>query len=551
MELARPLGDCKSADITDTTSLDILRLLDDDSPIIRRITVMIPYGMLDAALVSDEDLGRIGRAIAKNTNLTTLRLCCAINLNKDSSRHALHFLDMVGKNRHIRHFSLHGGYGFDAIETEAFGHLSSFIKNNENLESFEITHGTTPEVVGFLVDALERRSGHPLKKITLNYSGVKDDDVKEMMSFFMNNPSKAPGRICLDHNNFGDNGCFHISKFVRKSGNIFKEIGLRGNKMGPCGLRCIASALTYHATSLERFSIGENHKIGDPGVIAFVEAFASYSNSIPSHLAIEEINIGPEGMKSLGIALARQSYPIESLHLKFNHIGDYELMSFLECFRSNPSLIPKTLDLTANCLGHWGLVVISDLLRNRCCSLERLNMANTDPVPYDTVSYAVNSVKCNSTLRELNIDTCGLADEKCLDLLSSVVCDTTSIQSTYLSNHTLVKFGNCSSREISLLLAVNSNPNKSLIARHKVIYHHFAKNFRLDLFQDMQPAVLVEVLTYVYRGFACCDKNEKEQKHAAKTPGNLHRVDGLLNNSLGVTFLILKNCPVIMYGRKK
>ena len=82
-----------------------------------------------------------------------------------------------------------------------------------------------------------------------------------------------------------------------------------------------------------------------------------------------------------------------------------------------------------------GWRVLSTLLENQNLALRLLSIARNDIDDESAISFA-NVLSRNNTLETLYLDSSGITSEG-WDAFAKVLCDTSSVNSTYLSNHTL------------------------------------------------------------------------------------------------------------------
>ena len=85
-------------------------------------------------------------------------------------------------------------------------------------------------------------------------------------------------------------------------------------------------------------------------------------------------------------------------------------------------------------LNGWKRVAVS-LLEVPESNLKRLDVSCNRNIGNDGSLFA-NALKSNSTLKMLYLEGCGVTDEGWASF-SNLLCDTSSVNSTYFSNHTL------------------------------------------------------------------------------------------------------------------
>ena len=86
-----------------------------------------------------------------------------------------------------------------------------------------------------------------------------------------------------------------------------------------------------------------------------------------------------------------------------------------------------------------------------------------------------------------------------IEALSSTLCDRTSIESTFNSNHILerAEWTFYYNSDIELLLKLNKNADKVEVARQKIIKYYFLEDNNLHELGRMDVGLLPRVLEYV------------------------------------------------------
>ena len=153
-----------------------------------------------------------------------------------------------------------------------------------------------------------------------------------------------------------------------------------------------------------------------------------------------------------------------------SNITDDQLLPIVEAIRGHSLL--ERLSLLHNNIGDTGCETLATL-RN----LTFLNIADNDITDEGMIAFA-NSISENSCLRELDLDDDYsanpfefrvVAEDFCRSL-----CNTSNINTIYLSNHTLESipsYQNKGSKLVSLLKLNKSTTNKRHVAIKKILLH--------------------------------------------------------------------------------
>jgi len=171
-----------------------------------------------------------------------------------------------------------------------------------------------------------------------------------------------------------------------------------------------------------------------------------------------------------------------------------------------------------------------------------LHLSGIGQISDDAMIYIASSLQGNLTLKGLRIHARGLT-AGVLNPLSTLLCDTTTISSTYNSNHTLkcIKINDWIDETICSYLELNKKyPEKGLVATAKIIKYHFAHNFQLGNFESMEASLLAQIVSYVNRGFQVCDKAFFKERLGRNVNGDR------ANNNLIVNFLMVRYIPAFL-----
>ena len=133
----------------------------------------------------------------------------------------------------------------------------------------------------------------------------------------------------------------------------------------------------------------------------------------------------------------------------------------------------EQLDFTFNDIGHAGCETIATLLRDPNCNLRRLELSANRRINAEGATVLTNSLANNTTLRELWLLSNPI-DSSAEDIFSRVLCNTSTIDNTYLSNHALEYLGIplTEGDDLALLLQLNREANKSHVAIKKILNYH-------------------------------------------------------------------------------
>ncbi|KAL7459867.1 hypothetical protein ACHAWC_011873 [Mediolabrus comicus] len=310
-----------------------------------------------------------------------------------------------------------------------------------------------------------------------------------------------------------------MMEFFKYNGNLTK-IELSECILGDDGANELAAALREctHKQSLRTVRLDDN-ELRLRGLKQIVKVLMLHPNL--EGLTISENNVGREGCRVLGRYLVAMKEKLKDLNVSYNRIDDVGLSLLLEgltvrWLSSSTSSSPwgvlgngehtyvgtkkkyalKQLCLTGNSsITSSGLRILTSLMSTPNCQLEQLWLYHMN-IGDEGAAVLTDGLVKNKTLRKLwfNPTTCGITSTG-WEGFNTMLCDTSSINTTFLSNHTLQLIGkhysNYSSaddqipREIRRHLRMhnklaNSSPSK--IAKLKILQQH--KNMRMDPFLE-------------------------------------------------------------------
>ena len=144
-----------------------------------------------------------------------------------------------------------------------------------------------------------------------------------------------------------------------------------------------------------------------------------------------------------------------------------------------------------------GWVDFSTVLRNPTSALEVIYVSN-DSINDEVMQSFADALASNNKLRELNIFTVIAHNHITPEgyaAMTNILCDTSSILSTYHSNHTLEElchksFASPFPNDLSSLLKINKENSVSQAVRLKIINTHFSgSEINMQPFMEMNLSV--------------------------------------------------------------
>ena len=216
---------------------------------------------------------------------------------------------------------------------------------------------------------------------------------------------------------------------------------------------------------------GSHHRIVDMIGQQILNVYHE-NNTHLSGIKLTRCDISNGGDYLVANTLSRCTY-LKKVTLGIMHMTDSQLLPLVEAIRGHRML--EGLELYGNSITNAGCQILSTLLDDTKSILQFLNLYNND-IDSDGATIIINSLSGNNQLRKLYLhgnhpmfDYTSLVDQNVLDTFSQLVCNTSSINDTYSSNHTLSYLPEVDLRS---LLKLNAGTNKHHVAIKKILKYH-------------------------------------------------------------------------------
>jgi len=187
---------------------------------------------------------------------------------------------------------------------------------------------------------------------------------------------------------------------------------------------------------------------------------------------------GRNGIAALASLSPRSITELRSLDLRNNGIGDEGVKHLTLAIAKNETL--QNLDLSHNAsITIRGWLAVSALLEAPKSNLQELSLCSNNIDDEGAISFAIALTK-NCTLKALDLNSNYSITSKGWVAFSKILCDTSSINSTYFSNHTLASLSGYSDSfrdafpsGLMSYLDMNRGHSNNNAAAIKIIEHHY------------------------------------------------------------------------------
>ena len=167
---------------------------------------------------------------------------------------------------------------------------------------------------------------------------------------------------------------------------------------------------------------------------------------------------------------------LKSINLGSNNITDEQLLPIVEAIKGGCYTSLESLILYGNRIGNAGCEALVTLIADTNCNLKLLNL-DSNQIGNEGATVIANTMANNNKLIRLDLEEKPI-DASAVGIFCTVLCNTSSVNDTYHSNHTLNTLVLSDEQEgqrvdlLSALLNMNEEKNKSHVAIRKILKHH-------------------------------------------------------------------------------
>jgi len=292
---------------------------------------------------------------------------------------------------------------------------------------------------------------------------------------------------CIDIDNFhiSEGRLFSMMVPFFKSNDSLSEI-----KIGYCGFevegtRQLSLAIGNCGQSLEKLSIDNiDNEMENGQLVDIITALSMHPQLEELDLSCNRTNMGRNECMALSTLLRHTTTKLQNLILYGNNINDDGVEVLVQALHGHTL---QELNLGGNeSITIRGWTVLSTLLEMPGSNLEELDVGNNNFGNEGALVFA-NALTNNSTLKTLGLYVNGISAEGWAHF-SKLLCDTSSINTTYQSNHTLCDLGPDVHANIQSNLTLNKREDKQHVAMSKILQCH--PHFNMEPFFEWEFKVL-------------------------------------------------------------
>ena len=408
------------------------------------------------------------------------------------------------------------------------GKLSPFIKSHINLRSLEmVSCEIGPDSFRVLLSALSQRGNkNSLQRIILDAIGINDDAGKDLIEALEG--YKNLEELSLGDNEIGMRSCEALQKLL--STTKLTKLNLENNCIDDYAISELTDVLDGN-TTLKELNLSLNCDITQSGWRMFASCLMNNDSSIDK-LDLASTNISDEGAAALGTALASNT-TLKALSLYDINSNGTPLITgagwqpFFRCLHNKESALAK-IDLRYNSIEEEALPALANALTNNSnlklldlshntqvsaagwrsffsgmvkFALEKLHLADNN-ITNEVMSDLAHVLADNETLKTIGLcENVDLITNRGWSHFAHLLCDKSSISSTYASNHTLQCIDHQSvPNDLDILLQNNKYGSKKEVARRKILRYYFKDGeMNVPEFVNMKWKVMPHAISWIGR----------------------------------------------------
>ena len=189
---------------------------------------------------------------------------------------------------------------------------------------------------------------------------------------------------------------------------------------------------------------------------------------------------------------------LQEISINNCNLADEHLLPMVETIRGHRML--NCLNLTSNMIGNEGCEVLATLLNDPNSNLQSVYLYNNQIKSAGAITLA-NSLTSNTKLDTLFLAENPIDSNSIQDAFCNLLCNASSINETYASNHTLNAICRLWGGPLQPLLQLNTGSNKSHVAIKKILHCHPSMNMEPLYEWDAKGEQTLKALPYVIDWF--------------------------------------------------
>ncbi|XP_053091295.1 NACHT, LRR and PYD domains-containing protein 12 isoform X2 [Pangasianodon hypophthalmus] len=228
----------------------------------------------------------------------------------------------------------------------------------------------TGEGCAALVSALKSNTSSHLRELNLNLNKPGESGVK-LLSDLLKDPHCKLETLQLCYCNLTEESCRALSSVLSSNSSCLRELDLSHNyNLQDSGVKLLSAGLENPHCTLETLRLRVCN-LTEESCRALSSVLSSNSSSL-RELDLSDNKLQDSGVKLLSAGLENPHCTLETLRLECCSITGEGCAALFSALKSNTSSHLRELNLNLNKPGESGVKLLSDLLKDPHCKLEKL-----------------------------------------------------------------------------------------------------------------------------------------------------------------------------------
>jgi hypothetical protein len=458
----------------------------------------------------------LGKAVGNNSHLQEI----SVDISSVTTLRLREFVPGLSLNRSIKKMTM-TGWDFSVVEVQ--NNLNRFFNGNHAFESlsveeimenmsdmvltlrsfnslkeikFNINFGRTAYCVDNAIEALIGHAG--LSKISLCHVRIETRGCA-LLASLLENLTSLTLSSCTQ---IDDHGASTLASGIASNTTLTELILGHLGRITAVGWEAIVDALQRSRCRLELLTVRIDWTRMSIDIALFLSRVLLQHKSTLKRLDLVSL----PGLECVSRLLRGTDSVLESLSLY--QIDDDEITALSDALENNSNTKLKEFHLQSDMITFEAWIALSTVLSFRT-SMEKMYLASDSyhSINDDVLISFAEALVNNKVLRELELgnDFSGITSIG-YAAFTRLLCNSSSIMSTYQSNHTLMKIceryslNNNVPEDLRFLLQLNEKNTKSQAARLKIIKTHFSgSEINMHPFMNMDLCVRPHAIAWMVR----------------------------------------------------